>query len=74
MKLVQNGTITATSSSRWARGGWRLMKYASVNPSTAHASRGPQREEHAAEQAVEVERGRERPVVGRRPAEADVEA
>ena len=38
MKLVQNGTITATSSRRWAFGRWRLMKYAKVNPITAHTS------------------------------------
>ncbi len=38
MKLVQNGTITATSSSRCAFGLWRLMKYAKVNPITAHTS------------------------------------
>ena len=41
MKLVQNGTITATSSSRCARGGWREMKYASEKPSTAQAAVAP---------------------------------
>ena len=73
MKLVQNGTITATSSSRWARGGWRAMKYASEKPSTAQIAVAPDRQEDAPQQAVQVQRRGERAVVLRRPAEEDVE-
>ena len=73
MKLVQNGTITATSSSRCARGGWREMKYASEKPSTAQTAVAPSERKTLRSRLCEVERRGERAVVGRRPAEADVE-